>query len=172
MMTAPSPDEEWRKRITAQLIEGQTVAIIDNVEQPLGSLSLSAVLTSPVWADRLLGQSEIARVPHRVMWLATGNNIRLKGDVPRRSVWCRLDAKMERPWQRVDFKHPDLLGWIEVDLGRLPSAALTVARVWITEGMPSFSGPPLGSLESWSRSIGGILEVAGITGFLEDFNDL
>jgi hypothetical protein len=58
--TAPAaskdPEEEWRKRITSILMEGQPLVIIDNfpTERVFDSVSLAAAVTSPEWTDRRL----------------------------------------------------------------------------------------------------------------------
>ncbi len=45
-------------------------------------------------------------------------------------------------------------------------AVLVLVQHWIAQGRPLFSGRPLGSYESWSGVVGGVLETAGINGFL------
>jgi putative DNA primase/helicase len=45
-------------------------------------------------------------------------------------------------------------------------AALTLIRAWLVVGRPKPAVRPLGSFESWSTVLGGILEVAGIPAFL------
>jgi hypothetical protein len=100
MMAAPHQEEEWRKHITALLSSGATVITIDNVENRLESASLAIALTAQEWTDRILGLSKIITVPVRVTWVATGNNIRLGGDLPRRCYWILLDSKMSRPWKQ------------------------------------------------------------------------
>jgi hypothetical protein len=62
VMTEGGDDDEWRKRLTAKLMQGPAVLLIDNVREPLVSASLAAALTSTVWEDRILGMSTIARV--------------------------------------------------------------------------------------------------------------
>ena len=173
MMTAPADDSEWRKRITAALLEGATVVTIDNVETTLQSASLAAALTSSTWKDRVLGQSATVVVSQRATWLATGNNIRLGGDMPRRCYWIRLDAQTAQPWRRQDFRHPGLIGWVTENRGRLLGALLTLARSWYAAGSPPAADlAPLGSFESWTRTVGGVLAHAGITGFLGNLDAL
>jgi hypothetical protein len=166
--TAPADDSEWRKRITATLLDGPVIAAIDNVDAPLASGHLSSVLTDLVWADRLLGHSRIVRLLNRTLWLATGNNLRVRGDVGRRSIWCRMDAKMARPWERPasEFLHPNLRGWVRTERGSLLAGCLTLSRYWWSVGCPEPAVRPLGSYEDWTRVVGGILEVAGVSGFL------
>jgi hypothetical protein len=45
-------------------------------------------------------------------------------------------------------------------------AALTLTQSWISQGRPAFTERTLGSFEQWSATIGGILEVSGVKGFL------
>jgi hypothetical protein len=116
IMTAPAGDEEFRKKITATLLSGTTLIVLDNVEGQLLAGSLAAALTTDTWSDRLLGQSLMVTLPQQVTWVATGNNLQLAGDLARRCYWIRLDAQTARPWQRTGFRHPDLLG-----LGQRPS---------------------------------------------------
>lgn len=56
--------------------------------------------------------------------------------------------------------------------GRLLAAILTLARAWFIAGSPQPSTPLLGSFEEWCRIVGGILEFAGISGFLGNLDEL
>src|SRR5260370_6822529 len=83
--TAGGRDEaEWRKAITSHLLAGITYVLIDNVSRPLRSDALSAVLTSPVWQDRILGASRTVTFPVHPTWVATGNNIKFRVTLIRR----------------------------------------------------------------------------------------
>jgi len=169
MMTAQKDDEGWRKSITSLLLKGQLVATIDNVEYDLWAPSLAALLTATTYQDRILGRSEMVQLPNRTTWLATGNNIRLRGDLPRRCIWIRMDARMARPWLRdsTKFKHPHLPDWVSNNRGLIIAAILTIARAWVRAGKPeSHEVPLLGSYESYCKIIGGVLSYIGIKGFL------
>lgn len=173
MLGASRDDEEWRKAITAKLIGGSTLIIVDNVEGRLYAPSLARALTSRTWTDRVLGRSETATVKQRATWAATGNNISLGGDLARRCYWTRLDAKQSRPWQRTGFKHPDLTAWVMESRGELVAAVLTIARAWYAAGKPKAEGTPrLGSFEAWTETVGGILAFAGVGGFLGNLEEL
>jgi DNA polymerase-1 len=172
MMTAPGGDEEWRKRLTASLISGSTLIIIDNVEGALTAPSLAAALTTDVWTDRLLGVSEMVTLAQRATWIANGNNIRPGGDLPRRCYWIRLDAKTSRPWQRTGFRFPDLITWVASHRRHYVSALLLLARAWYAAGQPEAQIPTLGGFESWTRTVGGILTHAGIPGFLSNLETM
>ncbi len=177
MTTAPmnrmgNDDEEWRKRITSILRMGTGLVIIDNLEGTLESPSLAAALTVDTWSDRILGKSENIILPQRATWIATGNNIRLGGDLPRRCYWIRLDAKMARPWERTEYRHKDLTGWVAQNRGMLVASLLCMARAWFVAGKPGPNIREIGGFEAWTRTIGGILEFAGVTGFLANLHEL
>jgi hypothetical protein len=158
-MSAPRDEDEWRKRITATLLQGSTFIMIDNIEDELRSSSLASALTTPVWKDRILGQSAIVALSQRATWVANGNNLRLGGDIPRRSYWIRLDAKTSRPWKRTGFTHPELIPWVFENRGCLLAALLTIAVSWFVDGKAACTQlPVIGGFESWARTIGGILD--------------
>jgi len=51
------------------------------------------------------------------------------------------------------------------------SALLTMGRAWFAEGKPEGSAV-IGSFEGWSHTVGGVLEVAGISGFLSNLSEM
>jgi hypothetical protein len=111
VMTEGRDEDEWRKRITAKLLQGAQFILIDNIRSRLDSAALSAALTSETWEDRILGQSRTAALPVTCVWLATANNPGLSLEVARRTVSILLDSGVEKPWQRQGFKHLKLRGW-------------------------------------------------------------
>src|SRR5260370_3923870 len=136
MMGAPYDDDEWRKRIAATLSDGATIIVIDNVRSRLQSAALDLALTSHTVQERILGQSRNGVYPQRATWIATGNNIQLGGDMPRRCYWIRLDAHMDKPWRRGNFTH-DLEAWVPEHRGDLIAALLTVASAYYPAGSPA-----------------------------------
>jgi hypothetical protein len=97
--------------------------------------------------------------------------LELSDEIARRSVWIRLDAKVERPWERSGFKHSKLRGWVSSHRGEIITALLTFIQKWLAEGRPSCD-VVLGSYEEWVNVVGGILKAVDITGFLENANEL
>ncbi len=92
-------------------------------------------------------------------------------EMARRCIRIRIDPKIDRPWQRTGFKHPDLIGWTRIRRPQLARAVLTLIHVWIEAGKP-LGTQPFGSFEEWAGVIGGILQVAGIPGFLGNLDSL
>ena len=164
-------EEERRKLITSILRKGPAAAIFDNVSGNLDSAALSLLLTATEWEDRVLGASDQLRLANRTVWAATANNVSLSNELARRSVPIRLDARMERPFERSGFRHGNVIAYAELNRGRLIAAALTIIRAWIVAGRPK-PARTLGSYESWAHVIGGTLTHAGITGFLENVDRL
>lgn len=170
-MTEGRDEDEWRKRLLAKLMGAPSVVFIDNVRRRVDAGPLACVLTAyPLWEDRLLGKSEIVRVPVRCLWLMTGNNPAFSSEMARRTVRCRLDAKVDRPWLRTGYRHPNLIGWARQNRGRLVWAALTLIQAWIAAGRPA-GETTLGMYESWASVMGGILDVAQVPGFLGNLEE-
>lgn len=169
MMGAPVRDRdgEWDKRITALLREGAGIIVIDNIEGVVRAPSLCRALTCHTWTSRVLGLTQMLTLPQRSTWIATGNNISLAGDLPRRCFWVHLDPKMARPEKRADFRHPRLLEWVSAKRCDLVAALLTLIRAWYVAGKPVPDDlPTFGSFDEWVGMIGGALALAGVEGFL------
>jgi hypothetical protein len=165
-MPIPHSEEEWRKTLMAEALRGRPILFMDEAHE-LGSASLASYVAESRVTDRILGVSEMAEVPLSVTWAAAGNNVRLLGDMPRRCYRIRLDAKMDRPWERPSgsFRHPALLEWAQQHRARLLGACLTLARAWVVAGRPAGSAE-LGGFGGWARVLGGVLETVGVSDFL------
>ncbi|MCO6453473.1 MAG: hypothetical protein J5I90_22015 [Caldilineales bacterium] len=175
MMSDPLDGQEWRKSITSALRDGSSFCVIDNVDGKLDAPELARVATAEVWRDRILGKSEQVDLPNRAIWVVTGNNIRLGGDLPRRCFLIRLDAGTATPWLRGHngFRHPDLIAWIKANRGKLVSAALILAKAWVLAGRPKPRKlRELGSFENWCYVLGGILENAGVPSFFDNLQKM
>lgn len=172
LMTAPDNREEWRKTITTQLMQGRALIVIDNVEHKLFDAALASVLTMERWTDRLLGTNHSVEIPNHACWIATGNNIKLGGDIPRRCFWIKINPQTSRPELRAGFKHSNLPEYVRLNRDKIVAALLTMVRAWFVAGQPMPSTPILGSFEEWSRIIGGVLEYSGVSGFLGNTDEL
>jgi hypothetical protein len=172
----PSDDDETRRTLTASLLAAQQIIFLDNLDSGgrrglIHRPSLASALTTEVVNDRRIRTSEILKLPNHALWLATGNNPQLSGELARRTVRIRLVPMEERPWLRTGFRHPDLLAWARSERPSLVRALLVLARSWVVAGRPR-GERVLGSFEAWSAVIGGILDHVGISGFLGNLDDL
>jgi hypothetical protein len=170
---APGSEEEWDKRITALLLEGHPLITLDNVVGRLQSEKLEAVLTSEMYGGRPLGTSTIVPLPNRATWMATGNNLKVGGDLARRCYQIRLDPRVSRPWMREGFAHADLITHLAETRAEHIAALLTLARAWFVAGKPLDPAlPHLGTFTPWVQTIGGILRHVGVPGFLQNLDTL
>lgn len=168
--TLTTNEEEARKKLTAILSRGAAVITIDNIQGGLWSAQVASAITAEVWEDRMLGKTQMVTFPNRALWLVSGNNPKLSMEIARRCIRIRLDAGDEQPWKRKGFKHDPLRDWVRQDRIRLVHAVLTLIRHWIASGCPH-SSQTLGSFESWSRALGGMVEHLGLHGFLADMDE-
>ena len=171
--TLPEGEDEIRKMLTAELMKGRPIILLDNANdrRQLHSSALASVLTSVRWTDRKLGESAMASVPNHAVWLMTANNPNLHLELTRRCIRIRIDPRVDRPWKRTSFKHPEIATWAQDNRAALVASVLTLIRAWMAAGKPLGRGR-LGSFERWSAMLGGILEVAGIPGFLANLDEL
>lgn len=173
MTQAPTNREEWGKLLLSELAAGRVVIVFDNLTGVLNSPELSTAITQPVYNGRVLGRTQTLQIENRPCWIATGINIALGGDLPRRCVRVRMDPQDARPWlrDRATFRHPDLLAWMKHERGRIVAAVLTIARAWIRAGRPVPAGTPtLAVFEDWCEVLAGMLAVMGVDGFLANLD--
>jgi hypothetical protein len=104
--------------------------------------------------------------------MATGNNLQFDSDISRRTVWIRIDSRVDRPWERNNFRKDNLIVWVRRHRHELVWACLVLVQHWLAVGRPAWGGKALGSYESWSNVVGGILDAAGIQGFLANREEL
>lgn len=165
-------EEERRKALLTALAAGRPVVFIDNVKGRVDSPTIEGMLTATSWADRELGRIGEIVVPNYATWVITSNNADVSLDFARRSVRIRLDPQVERPEERTGFRIAEPLEtWTVRNRNRLVSACLTLIDRWLEERDGKgyvYRGPCLGSFESWSQVLGGILEANGVEGFLRD----
>ena len=162
-------DDENRKVITSEFRSGTELMIFDEAHTIEGA-HLARSITSITYSDRILGVSSMIEFPNRVTWVALGNNVSVNGDLSRRVYRIRLAPSMPNPQDRdvSGYRHPDLKGWTKAHRAELIAAALTLVRAWFVdpERQESAAGRRFGSFEPWGGMVGGILDNAGIVGFL------
>ncbi len=144
--TNDKSDEEARKRIFTALRSGARCIIWDNVMGIFDSSAIAGALTSSSYKDRVLGKSEESTVPNRALFILTGNNLCLAGDLPRRVLVCRIDPGTDRPFAReFDF---DPVEYVLNNRQELAEAALTIIRGWLSSDAQRAPGR-MASFEDW-----------------------
>lgn len=80
-----------------------------------------------------------------------------------------MDNNLLQHPENRNFRHPNIKSWIRENRGKLVAAILTMLRAWIVAGKPSAPNTHIiGSFETWSEIISGILAYADITSFLDN----
>jgi hypothetical protein len=148
--TYTDDEDELRKRITSLVLAGDRLVLFDNLAGKFGNAVLDAALTGTSWKDRVLGVNRLAEAPLYLTWYATGNNVAIAADTARRVCHIRLESPEERPEERNDFHHPNLLAWVGQNRQKLLGAALTILRAYCAAGRPDQGLPAWGSFEGWS----------------------
>ena len=148
--TFPRDDEECRKLLLAELLRAPAVIEFDNLTGDLvAHKSLCTALTSEHMSGRILGESKIATVSTRALFLSSGNNVGPIQDMTRRCITINLDPPCEVPATRT-FKRPDLVREVRAERGRFVSAVLTIVRAWIAAGRPTSECKTSAGFAEWS----------------------
>lgn len=165
-----SDDVEHRKVVTSAFRAGSRLFVFDEAHTLEGA-SFARAITSITYRDRILGVSTMAEFPNRITWVSLGNQVHVRGDMTRRVYRIALHPDYANPMDRHEstFRHPDLRAWTRLNRAELLRACLTLARAWFVAGGPTpTSSTAFGSFEIWQKTVGGILEIAGVPGFLDN----
>src|SRR3954447_22272303 len=148
---AASDEKETEKRLIGVMLTGQPLISIDNVNGELTGDFLCQAIEQQHLDVRPLGRSDIIRLETGgVTIFATGNNITIVGDLCRRTITTRLDAKLENPQFRQFRQNP--IRKILDNRGTYIAACLTICRAYIVAGRPGLL-PRLASFEGWSDTV-------------------
>jgi putative DNA primase/helicase len=142
------PDEaETEKRIAGLLLAGYPLISIDNVNGELGGDLLCQAIERPLIRIRPLGKSDINEIESASTIFCTGNQLRVRGDMVRRTLVCDLDAGVERPELRTFRSDP--VAKVLADRSTYVSACLTIVRAYLA-APDHIRLPPLASFGDWS----------------------
>lgn len=156
-------EEEMEKRITAILMAGLPMVLIDNVVK-VGGPALDAVATAyPRYMGRILGSTSMPEVPALTLWFFSGNNIDYNGDVMFRIIPSHMEPDCEHPENRTGFKHADIHKYVSANRSALLSDVYTVLRGWQQAGRPMTRLPVMGAYTVWSDIVRQAMVWAGLT---------
>lgn len=151
---APLPvkdESEVAKVLLSVLVEKPRVVLFDNQVGLIDSASLAAVLTAPTYSGRILGSTRTVQLDTNSMFMFSGNNIAMIGDMTRRVLTIRINAECEAPAMRAfDF---DPLSEVMTSRHKMVAAALTLIRWAMSQRGESARGR-VGSFEVWDVLVG------------------
>jgi len=169
-----SREEETRKKLLSIFAERKAAVLIDNIDGEFNSPSLAACLTSETYTDRELGHSRSINVIPRALVLLTGNNLAVKGDLPRRVLVSRIDPQCESAHLReFDF---DPAEFVRTNRLSLAADAMTLLRsIHVFPQKNRLGKGRLASFEVWDdaiRQVVCLLADFQEKGFFENSDDL
>ena len=146
-------EEEMEKRLATVLRAGDAVIVFDNCTAPIEGDLLCQAVTSPILNLRILGKTERVRVVNSAIYMATGNNLVVIGDMIRRTLRATIDPKVESPESRTfTTERPDDL--VAQNRAHYVLAGLTVLRAFHVAGRPpqARSGEGFDGWTGWVRN--------------------
>jgi hypothetical protein len=147
VISAAADEAETEKRIAGLLLAGYPIVSLDNVNGELGGDLLCQAVERPLLRIRRLGASDITEIESCVTMYATGNGLRVRGDMVRRSLVAELDPEMERPETRKFSGDP--VATVQADRSRYVSACIIIVRAYLLAGRPGLL-PSIASFSHWS----------------------
>ena len=145
-------NEEMEKRLSVAAIEASPILFLNNLSFNLDSAMLSQMVSEGTIKPRILGKSEMPPCDCTGMTVfATGNNIRLVGDLVRRAATVRINVKKEDPTDRKFEQDP--VKMVLADRGKYLAAIFTIARAYMAEGRVPEGATPLAGFEQWCRMV-------------------
>ena len=145
--------EELDKRLSAVAFGAKPILHLNNLDFDLESSLLNQMITEGIVDIRPFGKNDqtISCDCRGTTIFANGNNVRIIGDLVRRTLSCRLDAKSETPETRT-FKF-DPVEYIKKDRGKYLAAVFTIVRGYMAAGCPRMEASPLAGFDGWTRMV-------------------
>jgi hypothetical protein len=162
-------DEPEIKKMTTSLLATTSAPVvhIDNVTGVLRSATLAGLLTSSgELQDRELGKTSNVTFTNDRVWVFTGNNPSLGGDMVRRTITIMIDPNMANP-ERREFAIKDLPVWVAENRNRLLHALMVLIRNWVALGRRPAVRAQSDSFATWEACVAGIMEAAGVPGMFD-----
>jgi hypothetical protein len=161
----PTDEAEVRKMTTSMLATTSAPVVhIDNVTGVLRSAQLAGLLTSDgEIQERELGKSTNLTFTNDRVWVFTGNNPSLGGDMVRRTITIMIDPNMANPESR-EFAIKDLPAWVRAHRNELLHALMVMIRHWVASGSVPAVRRQSDSFATWEATVAGILQACGVVG--------
>lgn len=159
VIAAGAKEEETEKRLVSKILVGVQIICLDNVNGVLSGDLLCQIVTQDTVSPRILGLSKTPVITNVFVIFANGNNIRVAGDLTRRTLWCVMDAWQDATAvQSRDFEGRDPVAKVLADRGKYIAACLTILRAHHLAGYEGAKGlTPFTGFDEWSRVVRGAL---------------
>ena len=149
-------NEELRKKVTANLMQGRRRFHSSNNKGFLNNSVFEGLLTNKTHSDRLLGKNKTLRLDNEMEYSMSANwGLTYTADLWFRCRPINLFFSDEDPNKR-EFKIEDLHGYVLKNRAKLLSAIITLIKDWFDNGMP-FGKTKFTSFPIWAKIVGGIM---------------
>ena len=168
-------DTELRKQLATAILnpDGRLLWRYDNMPSSVDSTSLAELLTDSTWSTRVLGSNQNATLPTAGATIyATVNALVISEELMLRCYETRLNSGDPNPSRRQRFRYPNILRHVQENRVWYLSAVVALVRHWLASGAESNPPAGLGGFEDWTRVVSGILDAAGIGGFMSNMDRL
>jgi hypothetical protein len=152
--------EEMGKRAASWVLAGRAVVLLDDVKRITGDPAhvLSSLITTGAIEVRAMRELASAGGRFQGVLIATGNNVQLDEEMPRKICRIRLESP-EDPWART-FQRADIHAWTAEHRAEIVRAVGVLVAEWKAIGRPP--GPrSRPSFHEWAITVGGILGCYG-----------
>ncbi len=155
----PTDEEEIRKVIDGAAHQAVPILFFDNLKGYLSSGALEAFLTTYTWRYRLLGTTNYTETTNAATVYLTANFATYSPDLRRRLLAVELFLEEARAEDRSikNYLNEEKLVAMRPEL---LSIFWAMVKDWDRKGRP-FSLKMLPTFETWSKTVGGIVENAG-----------
>lgn len=162
-------DDEIRKSLFAALRTGAEVLSWDNLSGKLDSDALCMFLTSETINDRVLGVSDTLSLPNTALFLGSGNNLTLVGDLNRRIFKISIAPNMENPHLRSFDLNP--LDYCTKNRMKLIKAVLTLLAGYLSDKTYQRAKGSFASFEDWDYLVRNCVIYLGYEDPVEKINN-
>lgn len=150
--------DEWRKKFSTMLLEGQTIFHSANNVGYLNNPVFEALITSKIFKDRLLGSNEQKELDNYLdMSFSANQGLKWRGDMSGRLRRINLFYAEEDPNSRV-FPVSDLHGYVMERRGHILSCIYSLIIDWHDAGKPCMDDKIFTSFPVWASICGGVME--------------
>ncbi len=162
-------DDEIRKSLFAALRTGAEVLSWDNLSGKLDSDALCMFLTSETVNDRVLGVSDTLSLPNTALFLGSGNNLSLVGDLNRRIFKISIAPNMENPHLRSFDLNP--LDYCTKNRMKLIKSVLTLLAGYLSDKTYKRTKGSFASFDDWDYLVRNCVVYLGYDDPVEKINN-
>jgi hypothetical protein len=157
----PKSEIELKNTLDSSAKTGSPILLFDNVKDHLNSSALEGFITNSDWSFRRFHSQEMIACKKQTTVVITGNSLSLSEDMRRRILSIELTLHSGSPEERT-FNRCISNEYLKSIKPNILSALRSLVCNWFNKGM-LMSNKSHGSWPEWSKTVGGVLEAAGIT---------